>query len=156
LIQRFDSNDLKQYQALEDILVGVQSNDVLEKYPELDGKVLMVQLQMFKNGKSYASVIEAAKNMQELPLEVRKLFPQVERLIRLLMISPASSAEAERSLSSLRRLKTWLRSTMTQKRLNVIAVCHAHQDILDSLDMTQLEREFISRSDIRKNLFGKI
>jgi len=35
-------------------------------------------------------------------------------LVRLLLVSPASSAEAEGSFSALRRLKAWLRSTMTQ------------------------------------------
>ena len=33
-------------------------------------------------------------------------------------------------------------------------LCHAHQDILDDLDLHALETDFISRSDIRKNLFG--
>ena len=46
------------------------------------------------------------------------------------MVAPVSSAEAECSFSALRRLKTWLRSTMTQKGLNGIAVCHVHQDLL--------------------------
>ena len=37
--------------------------------------------------------------------------------MRLLLVVPASSAEAERSFSALRRLKTWLRSSMLQTRL---------------------------------------
>ena len=69
-------------------------------------------------------------------------------------MSPASSAEAESSYSSLRRLKTWLRSTMDQSRLNSVAVCHTHKNILDSLKLVELEEHVISRSDIRKNMFG--
>lgn len=34
-----------------------------------------------------------------------------------------------------RRLKTWLRSTMSQQRLNTIAVCHTHQDVMDGVDV---------------------
>lgn len=37
---------------------------------------------------------------------------QAEVLLRLLVVVPASSAEAERSFSALRRLKTWLRTEM--------------------------------------------
>ena len=55
--------------------------------------------------------------------KVRGLFDTVEILLRLLMVVPASTAETERSFSSLGRLKTWLRATMTQKRLNGAAVC---------------------------------
>ena len=76
-------------------------------------------------------------------------------LIRFLLVSPGSSAEAERSFSSLRRLETWLRSTMTQSRLNSIAVCHAHQDVIDEVDLSELKDEFVCKSEIRKNVYGK-
>jgi len=154
LQQRFDSNDLKQYQQLEAVLLRAENNDILTKYKELDKESLVIQLRMFKHQNNYTCVVDATKCMRDMVPEVRRLYPQVERLIRLLLISPASSSEAERSFSSLRRLKTWLRSTMTQTRLNSVAVCHAHQDILDDLDLHALETDFISRSDIRKNLFG--
>jgi hypothetical protein len=52
---------------------------------------------------------------------MRAMFPLVEALVRLLLVNPASSATAERSFSSLRRLKTYLRSTCGQRRLNNLA-----------------------------------
>ena len=51
---------------------------------------------------------------------VRKLFPQVEMLERLLLTIPCSSAEAERSFSCLRRLKMYMRKSVIQMRLNPI------------------------------------
>ena len=48
------------------------------------------------------------------------LFPQLVKLMQLLLIVPATSASAERSFSCLRRVKTWLRSTRTQDRLNSV------------------------------------
>ena len=83
--------------------------------------------------------------------EVRSLFSQTEQLVRLLLVCPASSCTAERSFSALRRLKTWLRNNMTQKRLNHVAVCHVHQDFLDSIDPFILAQEFAGRSEIRRN-----
>ena len=88
--------------------------------------------------------------------DVRKLFCETEKLVRLLLVSPMSSAVAERSFSSLRRLKTWLRSTVCQPRLNSAAVCHIHKELLDEVDTDALLREFISRSEIRENLFGHV
>jgi len=69
--------------------------------------------------------------------------------------SPASSAEAERSFSALRRLKTWLRSTMTQLRLNFLTVCTVHQELLDLIDVNALIEQFVSRNDTRVSIFGK-
>ena len=62
----------------------------------------------------------------------------------------------ERSFSSLRRLKTWLRSTMTQSRLNSVAVCHSHQELLDAVDIVKVMREFVSFSDSRSVVFGRL
>lgn len=51
-----------------------------------------------------------------LPETSRQLMNQVERLIILLYTIPAASAKPERSFSGLRRLKTYTRLTMSQKR----------------------------------------
>ena len=64
------------------------------------------------------------------------------------------SGITERSFSCLRRLKTWLRSTMSETRLNDVADCNVHQDRLDSIDINQLVKDFGARSDIRIGLFG--
>jgi len=59
------------------------------------------------------------------------LLGEVERLITLLLVVPVSSATAERSFSALRRLKTFLRATISQHRLNHLAVLHVHKDKVD-------------------------
>jgi len=85
--------------------------------------------------------------------EVRSLFVDVEQLIRLMLLCPVSSRAAERCFSALRRLKNWLRSTMTQQRLNAVVVCHVNKDIVDSLHVSELASDFAKRSDIRRGLF---
>ena len=86
--------------------------------------------------------------------EVRGEFEEVEKLLRRLIVVPASSAEPERSFSELRRLKTWMRSKMSLTRLNAVAVCHVHQDILDAIDIAALVKLFVSRNDTRLYMFG--
>ena len=46
----------------------------------------------------------------------RELIRNVVVIIRIVLTNGATSATTERSFSILRRLKTWLRSAMTQKR----------------------------------------
>ena len=59
--------------------------------------------------------------------------------------------EAERSFSSIRQLKTWLRSSATQKRLNLnnLAVCSTHRDPVDCLDLKKLVNTFTSSNERR-------
>ena len=109
---------------------------------------------MFKSKYDFQSSSEAATILQGMLPEVRGLFEQVEILVWLLLTVPASSAEAERSFSGLRRLKTWLRSTMTQSRLNSVAVCHIHKDKLDKLNRRQIAQQFIAANERRRITFG--
>jgi len=50
------------------------------------------------------------------------MLPQVVGLIKFYLMCPASSVTAERSFSQLHRLKTYLRSTMSQKWLNLLLI----------------------------------
>ena len=49
---------------------------------------------------------------------IRAYFSEVVILIKLLLIAPATNAVNERSCSTLRQIKTYLRTTMTQNRMN--------------------------------------
>ena len=101
---------------------------------------------MFKQYK-VKTTADTVTILQEMNPETRGLFKDIETLVRLLLVVPVSSAEAERSFSALRRLKTWLRSTMTQKRLNGVAVCHIHQDRLDKLDRKDIAQQFVQGNE---------
>jgi hAT family C-terminal dimerisation region len=81
-------------------------------------------------------------------------FNFVDALMVLLLVNPASSATAERSFSSLRRLKTYLRSTCGQRRLNNIAICHVHKDVLDELNVNDLMNEFSISKESCAAVFG--
>ena len=57
------------------------------------------------------------------------LLPNVAFLLKLLATIPVSSAEAERSFSALKRLKTYMRSVMGQDHLIGLALMHVHCEI---------------------------
>ena len=67
---------------------------------------------------------------------------EVSKLFKLLLVLPATNATSERSFSALRRIKSYLRSTMTQARLNHLMVLHYHQDIADKLDLKIIGNEY--------------
>ena len=67
---------------------------------------------------------------------------------------PATYATSERSFSVLRRVKTYLRTTMTQNRLNHLMVLHVHKVRTDSLDLMSIAREFVTGREGRLRMFG--
>ena len=50
-------------------------------------------------------------------------------ILQILITIPILSASCERSISTIRNLKTYLRNTMVQDRLNGLALMHAHREI---------------------------
>ncbi len=152
--ERFNQDSLKSLQSLENVLLTGLLTDSVDKYPELHRGTLAVQLPLFHQKFSCSSSREAAEVLRGMPVEVRGLFDQVEVLVRILLVVPVSSCEAERSFSALRRLKTWLRATMGQDRLNSLLVFNVHKDKLDNLNINNICQEFVGPSDTRKNTFG--
>ena len=156
LDEYFDSPDITEYQELSNMLVtGAFSSDLVKNYPELGSSTLAVELQMYVNNFKRLTLAEHLIVFREMEQSVRRMFPAVENLLRLLLTSPASSCEAERSFSALRRLKTWLRSTMTQTRLNHVAICHGHRDMLSEISGQEIAEEFVRANDARCRVFGK-
>ena len=56
-------------------------------------------------------------------------FPNVKSLLQIACSLSVTSAECERSVSRLRYLKTYLRSTVSEERLNGLAMLYIHRDI---------------------------
>ena len=51
-------------------------------------------------------------------------FPNIATLLRIVCTLPVTSCSCERSISGLKQLKTYLRSTMGQARLNGLELMH--------------------------------
>jgi len=160
-----DCPGLARYCELEAILVSGQINEkVACLYPELasDGRSFQTQMDMFHSlpeimrSPTSPNLEVCTSVLRNMTQAMRAMFPHVESLVRLLLVNPASSATAERSFSSLRRLKTYLRSTCGQQRLNGIALCHVHKDIIDNINVDEIMKEFILSRDNRAAIFGHI
>jgi len=140
-----DSVGLIKCRSIEKILLsGTVDDDVLAPYTELDSEVKL-QLQLSRRKRPTKSVDETARPsaLRKMVQQTRGEYCEVEKLVRILLVCPASSDEAERSFSALRRLKTWLHSTVTQTRLNSVAVSHVHQDLLNASDLDEVMELFI-------------
>ena len=103
--------------------------------------------------KELVSVHDIVSIVKDMSAGERDLLDQVVKLLRLLLVMPATNAVSERSFSAMRCIKTYLRSTMSQQRLNSAMVLHIHKDLTYNLDFKNVSKEFISQSDYRKSKF---
>ena len=87
------------------------------------------------------------KYLQNLSQAKRSLLSGVCTLASLILVMLATSAVSEQSFSYLRRVKSYLRSTMSQKRLNNLMVLHVHSNRTDQLCLTDIGDEFIRGSN---------
>ena len=76
----------------------------------------------FENAE-YDNITDTLQNCNELA------FPNIYVALKILAAVPVTTCECERSVSALRRMKTWLRTTMSNERLNGLAMVHINNDI---------------------------
>ena len=69
---------------------------------------------------------------------------------RIFFTMPVTMASAERSFSKLKLLKNYLRSTMSQERLNGLATLCIQKNLLDEIDIDIVVSDFISQNIRRK------
>ena len=95
--------------------------------PDLpDPSHLLHEMKRWKNicaHRAHQTVDEALLSANE------HFYPNIHILLKLLLVLPISTATAERTFSSLRVLKTWLRSTMAEERLSGLALMYIHRNI---------------------------
>ena len=72
-------------------------------------------------------------------------FPNACIAYRILLTIPVTVASAERSFSKLKLIKSYLRSTMSQERLNGLAILSIEKDILTKLEYKNLLNIFASQ-----------
>jgi hypothetical protein len=93
------------------------------------------------------------------PVEILKFlkrhdcFPNASIAYRVLLTIPVTVALVERSFSKLKLLKSYLRSTMTQQRLNDLATIALESELLEKIDYEYIIEDFISRNTTRMRHF---
>ena len=73
------------------------------------------------------------------------LYPIVVTIITILLTMPVSTDTTERSFSTMRRVKTYLRSTMETERLAALALMHAYRYM--PIDAEAVIREFCAKNN---------
>ncbi|KAL4090277.1 hypothetical protein QTP88_025149 [Uroleucon formosanum] len=99
---------------------------------------------------------KAPNNIRDLSTLIRSkdlqaIYPYVDIALRMFLCTPATNCSSERSFSTLRRLKTYLRSAMNNDRLNALAVLNIESELTSSINYDNIIKEF-AKSQLRKKI----
>ena len=143
---------------IPDIVVKMYSKDVNMTKLKQQAQMLPDLVSAYKSSQALRNFqVTKMKSIADMMLKVpsaKCLFTEIHNLLKIYFTIPISTATAERSFSSLRRIKTFLRSTMTEVRLNNIMLLHVHKEDTDNLDMQNIAEAFTSLNSQRRGFFG--
>ncbi|KAK1423943.1 hypothetical protein QVD17_19254 [Tagetes erecta] len=122
-----------------------------EEKSDIDANELYEELKLFETflPTNVMSPLEALNNLKQLGF-----FPNALIAYRVLLTLPVTVASTERSFSKLKLLKSYLRSTMSQERLNGLAMIAIENDILEGMNYQDLIENFASKNAKRAVRFG--
>lgn len=129
---------------MEDALKSKEHKDI--DGTELFGELILIQDLLKKS----MGPLDILKFLKKCPF-----YPNAIIAYRILLTIPVTVASAERSFSKLKLLKSYMRSTMTQERLNGLAMISIESDVFEDTDYEGIIEDFISRNTRRMLLFSR-
>lgn len=165
---RFDQPGYRIYHNLEELVVkackgepyNAELDNVCAFYKDdLSRSQLEAQLPLLHplcgtEGINSISIHDIVRILGGLSSAERVAFSSIWTTVKLLLVMPATNASSERSFSALRRIKTYLRTTMSQERLNNLMMLHVNKDKEDALDLLEIGRDFVTGREGRLRTFG--
>lgn len=84
--------------------------------------------------------------------DFEEIYPYIKVAFRIFLCTPISNCSVERSVSVLRKIKNYLQSVMTEKRLNSLAILTIQSEITRMLECDDIIVSYASNNVRRKAL----
>lgn len=148
-LQHSEEEQLKFCINLESVLTDKNKNK-----RDINGKELLYELRFLLNFELKSEIISSPIETLNYIIK-NKLndgFPNITIALRILLTMPISVATAERSFSKLKIIKNYLRSTMSQERLENLAIISIESDLLNNLDTQEMIKQFAKNKARKANI----
>lgn len=105
-----------------------------EAYPVFNEQRLNTELSLIYENPDFRSC-SGAGTLFEFVIRnnLQDVFAESVKLLRILITTPMTTAESERCFSTLKRIKTFLRNTMSQDRLNALAMLSIEKQLTNDI-----------------------
>ncbi|XP_008273895.1 zinc finger MYM-type protein 1-like [Stegastes partitus] len=119
-------------------------HSTLKAYPMLNGRKLKTELGLIYSKEEFRACCGAMELFQLfMENNVEEVFSETVTLLKIIITTPMTTAEAERCFLTLKRIKTFLRNTMTQERLNALAMLSMEKRLV--CEMTDFNQKVIEK-----------
>ncbi|XP_077301040.1 uncharacterized protein LOC143921563 [Arctopsyche grandis] len=143
----FDKENFKKYlrkMPVEEV------NQTVESYPMLEKEKLLTEFQVFYERvemHSFNNLLSLLKFIHANKL--CDVLGELTKLLKILITTPMTTAEPERCFSTLNKIKTYLRNTMSQERLTALSMLSIEKDMIRKL--TNFNEKVIDKFANSKN-----
>ncbi|CAM4638184.1 unnamed protein product [Leuciscus chuanchicus] len=126
----------------------------VEAYPMLNKAKLKTELSLIYENDEF-NACSGAVPLYQFFMEnnLQSTFTETVSLLKILITTPMTTAEPERCFSTLKRIKTFLRNTMTQDRLNALAMLSMEKKLIR--DIPDFNKRVIERFATQKERRAK-
>ncbi|XP_062246509.1 uncharacterized protein LOC133955604 [Platichthys flesus] len=130
----------------------------VEAYPTLDKAKLKTELSLVYENEEFMACSGALALFQVfMENNLQDTFSETVSLLKILITTPMTTAESERCFSTLKRIKTFLRNTMAQDRLNALAMLSMEKNLIQNIPdfNTKVIEKFATQKDRRAKFMYK-
>ena len=122
---------------------------LVEAY-ELDKDTINMEAKLAKKTLEKKENINNINNVFSSLIPLKDAFPELLRLIRISMTIAVNTAHCERSFSALKRIKTYLRSTMSEQRLIDLAILSIERELSSAISLDEVINNFHGEDQNRR------
>nr|CAH7748501.1 unnamed protein product [Callosobruchus chinensis] len=127
-------------------------NQVASFYPMLSKSRLKTELEIIYSREDLKEIV-GAMNLLSFILEnnLNETFIETLKILKIIVTTPMTTAEAERTFSTLKRIKTFLRNTILNDRLNALVMMSINRNLVHQINNfdDKVMEKFISMKDRR-------
>lgn len=152
ITNRFQQKDYSLYANLEQVLIKAckkmdyseELKEVTQFYasdfsePELKTQLEILSCMEIKSQGDSPTFSDIHRHFQSMSSSQVVYLNQVALVIKFVLLMPATNAVSQRSASAVQRIKTYLRTTMSQQRFINIMVLYIHKHLTDSVKQKEI------------------
>ena len=110
-------------------------NDVPSFYPMLNKLRLKTEFEVIYSEEDLKEIV-GAPNLLSFILEnnLNETYIEISKILKIIATIPMTTAVAERTFSTLKHIKTFLRNTMLNNRLNALALMSLNRNLVHQIN----------------------
>ncbi|XP_042222821.1 uncharacterized protein LOC121867133 [Homarus americanus] len=132
--------DMKEDYIMKERCIALDNSLSVGNFHDIDCADLFSELRVLQE--LIPQETNSALQVLQILKSLNGSFPKAEIAYRILLTVPVTVASGERSFSKLKLIKKYLRTTMSQERLNALAMLSIEKELAESLEYQDLIAEF--------------